>query len=84
MEKINLNAIASKAMEERARVERERTQKFVELQLIPQLVAVAERGSFFADMHIPADQNIELVLEILAEMVECQISRNCRMLNIVW
>ena len=84
MEKINLNAIATKAVEERARKERERTQKFVENQVIPQLVGVAERGGFFADIHIPADQNIELVLEILAENVDCQISRNCRMVNIVW
>ena len=84
MEKINLNAIAVKAVEERARKERERTQNFVENQVIPQLVDVAARGGFFADIHIPADQNIELVLEILAENVDCQFSRNCRMVNVVW
>ena len=84
MEKINLNAIATRARLEYIRVEKEKAQNCVEKQLIPLLLETAEQGRFFADIRIPADQNIELVMEILAESVECQISRNCRMLNIIW
>ena len=84
MEKINLNAIANQAREEYARKERERTHKLVENQLVPILVGAAEQGQFFADIRVPADHNVELVMEILAELVDCRISRNCRMLDITW
>ena len=84
MEKIKLHEMAETANKNLLRARKERTEKFVENSVIPQLIDRAQKGDHSAKVHIPADQDIRLARALVGERVECEVDIKGRYLSVSW
>ena len=66
------------------RAREERTEKFVENSVIPQLIDRAQKGDHSTKIHIPADQDIQLARELVDKRVECKVDIKGRHLSVSW